>query len=102
MSSSFFSRRSGAAAGTQKPATGPRIGHLYLDVRKRLLYCLNETARDLAREGVPFLRDDLGRQPLTTPAGEPVTPDDLPLHRVCQQGAPCEADAKSRWNRNKA
>jgi two-component sensor histidine kinase len=91
MSSSFFSRRGGAAAGTQKAVTGPRVGHLYLDIRKRLLYCLNETARDLAREGVPFLREDLERQPLQTPAGEPVAPDDLPLHRVWQQGAPCEA-----------
>ncbi len=91
MSSSFFSRRGGAAAGTQKPVTGPRVGHLYLDVRKRLLYCLNETARDLAREGVPFLRDDLARQPLQTTAGEPVGPDDLPLNRVWQQGKPCEA-----------
>ncbi len=91
MSSSFFSRRGGAAAGTQKPVTGPRVGHLYLDVRKRLLYCLNETARDLAREGIPFLSDQLGRQPLKTLAGEPVQPDDLPLHRVWQKGTPCEA-----------
>jgi signal transduction histidine kinase len=90
MSTSFFSRR-GGAAGTQRPATGPQAGHLYLDVRQRLLYCLNETARDLVREGVPFLRDQLGRLPLQTLTGEPVTPDDLPLHRVWQQGTPCEA-----------
>lgn len=91
MSSSFFSRRGGAAAGTQKPMTGPRVGHFYLDVRKRLLYCLNETARDLVREGVPVLRHDLARQPLSTLAGEAVTADDLPVHRVWQHGAPCEA-----------
>jgi hypothetical protein len=91
MSSSFFSRRGGAAAGTQKLATGPRVGQLYLDVRQRLLYCLNETARDLAREGVPFTREGLGKQPLRTLAGEPVKPDDLPLHRVWKQGTPCEA-----------
>jgi hypothetical protein len=91
MSTSFFSRRGGAAAGMQKPPAGPRAGHLYLDVRQRMLYCLNETARDLVREGVPFTRDDLGRQPLTALSGELVAPDDLPLHRVWQQGTPCEA-----------
>jgi hypothetical protein len=91
MSSSFFSRRGGATAGTQKPATAARVGHLYLDVRGRLLYCLNETARDFIREGVPLTRDHLGRQPLQTLAGEPVRPEELPLHRVWQSGAPCEA-----------
>jgi hypothetical protein len=91
MSTSFFSRRGGAAAGMQKPPAGARVGHVYLDVRRRLLYCLNETARDLVREGVPFTREGLDRQPLHTLAGEPVTADDLPLQRVWQQGAPCEA-----------
>jgi hypothetical protein len=91
MSSSFFSRRGGAAAGTQKPVTGPRVGHFYLDVRKRLLYCLNETARDLLREGLPVLRHDLERQPLQTLTGEPVQADDLPVPRVWRQGTPCEA-----------
>ena len=90
MSSSFFSRR-GGAAGTQKPTAGARVGHVYLDVRQRLLYCLNETARDLVREGVPFTREDLARQPLRTLSGELIAADGLPLHRVWQQGTPCEA-----------
>jgi two-component sensor histidine kinase len=90
MQTTFFARR-GGEAGTQKPATNARVGHVYLDTRRRTLYCLNDTARELVREGVPFGRDDLKKQPLRTPAGDAVGPDDLPLFRAWRQRTPCEA-----------
>jgi hypothetical protein len=86
MPTSFFQRR-GGEAGAPKPATTIRVGHVYLDTQHRLLYCLNETARALVREGVPISRDDLARQPLQTLSGQPVGPDDLPLYRAWREGA---------------
>jgi signal transduction histidine kinase len=85
----FFRRDSGSA--TQKPAGTARVGHVYLDTRRRLLYCLNETARQLIREGVPIGRDDLERQPLQTLAGAAVTAADLPLLRAWRDRTPQEA-----------
>jgi two-component sensor histidine kinase len=67
------------------------VGHVFLDTRRRLLYCLNETARQLVREGVPITREDLERQPLRTLTGEPVTPADLPLLRAWRELEPQEA-----------
>jgi len=55
------------------------VGHVYLDVRRRLLYCLDETARRLQSEGLPFTVVDPTRQSLTTLAGKPATSADLPL-----------------------
>src|SRR6516162_710476 len=80
----FFRRDSSSA--TQKPAGTVRVGHVYLDARRRLLYCLNETARQLIREGVPIGRDDLERQPLQTLTGA-----DLPLMRAWRDRTPQEA-----------
>jgi two-component sensor histidine kinase len=67
------------------------VGHFYLDSRQHKLYCLNETARQLAREGVPINAADLVRQPLLTPEGAAVKPDDLPLLRVWRDGTAREA-----------
>jgi signal transduction histidine kinase len=67
-----------------------RVGHVYLDTRQRLLYCLNDTARQLIREGVPLSREDLQRQPLLTLSGEAVSPNDLPLLLAWRQGTPQE------------
>jgi signal transduction histidine kinase len=85
----FFSRRDGAS-GIPKP-TSARVGHFYLDARTRQLYCLNETARQLVREGVPITRDDLQRQPLRTLGGAEVLPNDLPLQRAWRERTPQEA-----------
>jgi len=64
---------------------------VYLDVRRRLLYCLDETARRLQGEGVPFTAVDPSRQPLTTLAGAPVTTTDLPLIVAWHEGRPADA-----------
>jgi signal transduction histidine kinase len=77
----FHSRREGAA-GTRKTASTPRTGLLFLNTRKRRLYCLNEIARQYVAEGVPVNAADLQRQPLLTIEGEAVTGDDLPLVRA--------------------
>ncbi len=84
MPTSFFARRGGDAE-TPKPILSVRVGHVYLDTQRRLLHCLNETARDLVREGVPITREDLARQPLQTLDGQAVTPDDLPLYRAWRE-----------------
>jgi signal transduction histidine kinase len=55
---------------------------LYLDVRRRVLHCLNDAARQLASEGVPFTSGDLAKTPLWTLGGEPVASSDLPLLRA--------------------
>jgi signal transduction histidine kinase len=69
----------------------PVVGHVYLDARRRLLYCLNETARELQAEGVPFTGADLARQPLQQLTGEPVTPSEMPLSSAWANGQPSEA-----------
>jgi signal transduction histidine kinase len=86
----FFSRR-GGGTGVRKPITSVRIGHVYLDVRKRTLSCLNDTARQLIQEGVPITRDDVARRPLRTLEGHEVQAADLPLLRAWREGTPQEA-----------
>ena len=78
---------------TASPGTGTasRMGQIYLDVRRRLLFCLNDRARRLRTEGVPFLSADLERQPLFTLSGEPVTAADLPLIRAWREAQAQEA-----------
>ena len=56
--------RRDSAAGTRKPMAAVRVAHVYLDVRRRVLHCLNDAARQLAAEGVPFTSADLAKQPL--------------------------------------
>ncbi|HWG44226.1 MAG TPA: HAMP domain-containing sensor histidine kinase [Gemmataceae bacterium] len=85
----FFSRRGGTRL--RKPTPSIRVGHVYLDVRRRTLYCLNETARQLIHEGVPLTRDDLQRRSLRTLEGEPVRMADLPLMRAWRERVPQEA-----------
>jgi signal transduction histidine kinase len=87
---SFFSRREGTQ-GTRKVAAAARLAHFYLDLGRRQLHCLNETARELTREGVPLTAADLERQPLQTTEGGPVAPSDLPLVRAWREQAPQEA-----------
>jgi signal transduction histidine kinase len=86
---SFFSRR-GGRTGVRRPAVSVRVGHVYFDARRRTLYCLNETARQMFREGVPLTRDDLKSRSLRTLEGEPVQITDLPLLRAWRERAPRE------------
>jgi hypothetical protein len=69
----------------------PRIAHFYLNLSEQKLYCLNETAGQVVREGIPILAADLQRHPLKTIDGEPVGPADLPLTRCRSEGKPLEA-----------
>ncbi len=85
----FFSRRGGT--GLRKSTLPIQVGHVYLDTRRRTLYCLNETARQLIHEGVPFTRDDLKNRSLCTLEGEPVQAADLPLMRAWRERVPQEA-----------
>ncbi|HEY7309862.1 MAG TPA: HAMP domain-containing sensor histidine kinase [Gemmataceae bacterium] len=86
----FFSRR-GGGTGVRRPIVPTRVGHVYLDARRRTLYCLNETARQMIHEGVPVTRDDLERRPLRSLEGEPVKAADLPLLRAWRERTPQEA-----------
>jgi hypothetical protein len=67
------------------------LGHVYLDVRRRQLHCLNARARQLRDEGVPFTADDLALHPLRTESGDLVTAADLPLIRAWRENQACEA-----------
>jgi signal transduction histidine kinase len=70
---------------------GVPVGHVYIDVRRRLLYCLDETARRLRGEGVPFTSIDRTRAAVTTLAGGPVADTELPLLRAWREDRPAEA-----------
>ncbi len=87
---SFHTRRD-SAPGTRKPAPISRVAQVYLDVRRKVLHCLNDTARQLAGEGVPFTSGDLAKRPLTNLAGDVVTSADLPLLRAYRERGPREA-----------
>jgi len=70
---------------------GSRVGQVYLNTSRRVLYCLNDRARQLQNEGVPFTPADLDEHPLCLPSGETVTADDLPLIRAWRDKVPQEA-----------
>lgn len=72
------------------PAATVRIGHVYLDVRHRLLHCLNDVAQQLQAEGVPFLAADLARRPLRRADGQSAQGGDLPLVRSWRRGEVAE------------
>jgi signal transduction histidine kinase len=91
MSSVSHRRGKGPPSTAAGNDAGISVGHVYLDVRRRLLYCLDETARRLQSEGLPFTTVDPTRQLLTTPAGNPVTTSDLPLVIAWHEGRPAEA-----------
>ncbi|HZU34537.1 MAG TPA: HAMP domain-containing sensor histidine kinase [Gemmataceae bacterium] len=69
----------GAAATVEESSRTRRVGHVFLDVRRRVLLCLNGTARRLHKEGVPFTPADLTNRQLYHLTGDSVRPDDLPL-----------------------
>lgn len=68
----------------------PRVGHVYLDVRQRILHYLNVRAKQLHKEGVPFVPRDLEHFSVHKLTGEPVTAEDLPLMRSWKQEKPDE------------
>jgi signal transduction histidine kinase len=68
-----------------------RTGLVYLDLQRRVLHPLNDAARQLLAEGVPFKSADLARRPLLTMDGKLVTRRDLPLARARKEGQPVEA-----------
>jgi hypothetical protein len=90
MPTTFFSRR-GGDAGAPSRAANVRVGQLYFDAQRRQVHFLNETARQLRREGLPVHPEDLQRQPLQTLAGGPVHAEDLPLFRAWREATPHEA-----------
>lgn len=85
----FFARRGGPRRPV-RPAV-PRIGHFYLAAGAHKLFCLNETASQFAREGVPLTARDLARQSLITLEGQPVVSRQMPLQRALREAAPVEA-----------
>jgi two-component sensor histidine kinase len=80
----FFARRGGPRRPVRPEV--PRIGHFYLAATGPKLYCLNETARQLVREGMPMTARDLALQPLVTLEGEAVASQDLPMFRALREG----------------
>jgi nitrogen fixation/metabolism regulation signal transduction histidine kinase len=68
----------------------PRVGQFYLNVHDHRLHCLNDTARQLLREGVPINPSDLERQPLLHLDGSPIDPNELPLGAAWRSGTVCE------------
>jgi signal transduction histidine kinase len=83
-------KKEGMPAFTE-PSSAGGIGHVYLDVRKRQLYCLNERAKQLHAVGIPLTAADLLVHPMQTLEGATVTEADLPLVRAWRDDKPCEA-----------
>jgi signal transduction histidine kinase len=71
-------------------AAGPLVGHVFLDVRRRQLHCLNPTARQLHKDGVPFLSADLERAALQHLDRRLVEPGELPLVLSWEEERPIE------------
>jgi hypothetical protein len=67
-----------------------RIGHVYLETAGRQLHWLNETARQLHQDGVPFAASDLEKSDLQTLEGKPARPADLPLLKAWREGVALE------------
>src|SRR4051794_37140957 len=62
----------GGNGGTRASHPTLQSGHFFLDTRRSLLLCLNETAQQLFRAGLPITRQQLAQQPLATLAGTSV------------------------------
>ncbi len=68
----------------------PRVGHFYLSCHDGRLFCLNEAARQLLREGLPVTPAALEQQPLLHLDGTLVRQTDLPLVAAWRGAAPHE------------
>ncbi len=86
----FFSRR-GIGVANRRPTVPIRVGHVYLDARRRSIYCLNETARELLREGVPLDGSSPASSSLRTMEGELVAVGELPPVRAWRERLSCES-----------
>jgi len=62
-----------------------RVGHVYLDIANRQIRLLNEAARQLHQEGVPFVPPDLDEAALQTPEGKRAEAGDLPLVKAWRE-----------------
>jgi signal transduction histidine kinase len=90
--SSLSHRRGGDRPSSQVGNdAGVPVGHVYLDARRRLFYCLDDTARRLQADDVPFTTIDPSRHSLSTLAGQPVTAAELPLMIAWRTARPAEA-----------
>jgi signal transduction histidine kinase len=72
-------------------AGGLRVGHVFLDTRRRRLVCLNETAREFHEQQVPLAPADLKIWPLQNARGQPVRRSELPLVIAWRSEKPAEA-----------
>jgi signal transduction histidine kinase len=68
-----------------------RVGQVYLDAQRQLLHCLNNTAHELMRDGVPFTSADLAKQPLYTSDGRQIGKDEMPLRAALRGEKAIEA-----------
>src|SRR5262249_45943213 len=89
-SADFSSSLTQAPAGTRSGTT-PRIGQVYFDIVTGRLHFLNQTARDLREEGVPFSKADLAKQPLEDSQGRTVSLTELPLIVAWRELHPVQA-----------
>src|SRR6266508_3446810 len=62
-----------------------RAGHVYLETASRQVRLLNEAARQLHQEGVPFVPADLEKSTLQTPEGKRAEAGDLPLVKAWRE-----------------
>ncbi len=69
-----------------------RVGHFFVDVQRRSLRFLNDTAEQLHKEGVPVLAADLEGGHLRALTGEAATAADLPIYSAWRDGKPAEAE----------
>jgi hypothetical protein len=70
---------------------GLHLGLLYLDVRGRRLYFLNDAARHLHADGLPIFGNEAAVVYLRSPTGEEVHAADLPLPTAVREGRLVEA-----------
>ena len=67
-----------------------RVAHVYLDVARNVVHCLNDAARQFVSEGIPLTSSQLAKRPLKTRAGAVVVPAQLPLGRAWRERAAAE------------
>jgi hypothetical protein len=66
------------------------MGQVFLDLSARRLYYLNETARQLRADGLPFTPEDLAQRTLHNPEGQLVQRNELPLIVSLREERPVE------------
>src|SRR6516165_8360684 len=86
MADSVRSNQNGAL-----PAGELRIGHCYVDAKRKLLHRLTDAARPLISDGVPFTSADLAQHALSTMDGKKVQKEELPMRAALLQEKPIHA-----------